>query len=225
MVYRQEFDSLLAIVAPAAILGPILVIVAASDLVAGLVAAPVLLLLVFATYTACVRAAGLVLRSLSPDAPRSFLEALQRTPDLVMTFAAPGAALLLGSDAALISIHEGFGPIGLLVLLLAVAAAVEWATRHAYDLPLVLGFDMTGPQAVEVGPATALDARERTLTLLGILSAPLIAVAALSLALGLFFAPLLGAALFVLALAFWLPFPAVCLTLDCVELQREPASA
>jgi hypothetical protein len=221
MVYRQEVDGFLTIIAPAALLGPILVIVATADLVAGLVTIPIFLLLYVATYAACLRAGGLVLRSLSPEAGRAYLDALRSGVDLAVTCGAPAGVLLAAGVSSIVLVHNDLGIVALALLMLSGAALIEWASRHAYDQALVLAFDAPAAEALRIS-SLLIDLRPRTLRLVCLACAPLAAAALVALWLGMVLAPPVGGAVFVLALAFWLPFPALVLTLDYAQLQSEP---
>lgn len=65
--FRQEGDKLFLIVVPAATIGPMGVMIALGSLTKAFVTIPLLVLLFFLTYAACVRAAGLMMENRTPD--------------------------------------------------------------------------------------------------------------------------------------------------------------
>lgn len=224
IVYRQEADSLLTIVAPAAILGPVLVIIAAASPTAAFASVPVLLLLYLATYATCVRAAGAMLRNLSPEPGRSFLDVVLSGPAVLIVAIVPFLLLTVVMCGALFVAEAGFAPIGAGMGLIGLAAAVQWVTQHPYDYSLLLAFDVGTDEAVRAGSQLAVVARRETLLLLGAVAAPLAALALVSLWAGIVLGQPAGAGIFLVALALWLPFPAIALTFGCDRLVHEPVT-
>lgn len=221
IVYRQEADNLLTIVAPAAILGPVLVIVSASSPTIALAAVPLLLLIYLATYATCVRASGAMLRNLSPDPTRSFLEVLVSAPGILVVAIAPILLLTVVMCGALFVAQAGFIAIGAAMGLVGLGAAAYWVTQHPYDFSLLLAFDVDSDQAVRGGSKLALVARDETLRLLALVAAPFAIVSLIALWAGIFLGQPAGAGIFLLALALWLPLPALALTFGCDRLVSE----
>lgn len=224
IVYRQEADSLLTIVAPAAILGPIFVIISALSPVAALAAVPVLLLLYLATYATCVRASGSMLRNLSPEPARSFVEVVLSAPAILIVAVAPFLLLTVVMTGALFVAEAGFVPVGAAMGLIGLAVAVQWMTQHPYDYSLLLAFDVGSNEAVRAGTRLAVVARRETLRLLAVLAAPLAALSLLALWAGIALGQPAGAGIFLVALALWLPFPAIALTFGCDRLVSATAA-
>ena len=180
ITYRQEVASLLTLVAPAVLVGPFLVVLAASGLIMALVIVPLLVLLYLATYAACVRAAGFVLRNLAPDPALSYLDVLSASPDLLRV-AAPGGILLAVVTACALVISDLAGPLlALQVGLLGFAAFLVWWARHAYDQPLILIHEVEAAEAAQVSAQLARGGLVWTLLLLGAAILPLVVVALLS---------------------------------------------
>jgi hypothetical protein len=224
IVYRQEADNFLTIVAPAAILGPVVVIISAASPSAALVSVPILLLLYLATYTTCVRASGAMLRNLSPDPMRSLIDVLVSAPSILIVAVAPVLLLTVVMCGALFVAEAGFVLIGAAMGLIGIGAAVHWATQHPYDYSLLLAFDVSPDDAVRAGSNLAIVARRETMVLLGMLAAPLAVVGLVALWAGIFLGQPAGAGIFLVAFAFWLPFPALALTFGCDRLVSEPAT-
>jgi len=218
ITYRQEVASLLTLVAPAVLVGPFLVVLAASGLIMAVVIVPLLVLLYLATYAACVRAAGFVLRNLAPDPALSYLDVLSATPDLLRV-AAPGGILLATVTACALVISDMAGPLlALQVGLLGFAAFLVWWARHAYDQPLILIHEVEAEEAAQVSAQLARGGLVWTLLLLGATILPLLVVALLSLGLAAAITPTFGGAVFTLAFALWLPVPALSVTSACTRL-------
>lgn len=221
MIYRQELDSFLTIVVPLAVLGPVLVIVATGGFIQTAVAVPILLFLILLTYAACLRAAALILRNLSPDPSTAWIEALRSAPAAIMAALAPALALA-GCFIVGVRISElGVPFIGLLPALAGLALFVRWSIRHAYDESLVLAHDMPSNEAMRVGPLLAVLDERWTARLLTALAAPLVVAMVLCWIASFYLTPLVGGALYVLAMAFWLPLPALALTIDCDRVLDE----
>jgi hypothetical protein len=224
IVYRQEADNLLTIVAPAAILGPVLVIIAAASPAAALVSVPILLLLYLVTYATCVRASGAMLRNLAPDPARSFIDVLISAPSILIVAVAPVLLLTVVMCGALFVAEAGFVPVGAAMGLIGIAVAVHWVTQHPYDYSLLLAFDVGPDQAVRAGSNLAVVARRETTVLLAMLAAPLALVGLIALWAGIFLGQPAGAGIFLLAFALWLPFPALALTFGCDRLVSQPTT-
>ena len=221
MVYRQEVDSFLTMIVPMAVLGPVLVIVATGGFIHALVAVPALLLLTLLTYAACLRAAALILRHLSPDPSAAWIEALRSAPAAITAALAPGLALA-GCVIMGVRISEyGIPFIGLVAGLAGPALFARWALRHAYDESLVLAHEMPSTEATRVGPLLAVLDERWTAKLLTALAAPMVVAMVLCWIASFYLTPLVGGALYVLAMAFWLPLPALALTIDCDRVLAE----
>jgi predicted neutral ceramidase superfamily lipid hydrolase len=116
---------------------------------------------------------------------------------------------------------DGMPLIAFAVALAGIAAFAHWTLRHAYDQSLVLAHDMPAPEAMRVGPLLASLQERWTPSLLAAIAAPLLAAVLLGWLAAQALAPPVGGAIFVLALAFWLPLPALALTIDCDRLLVE----
>jgi hypothetical protein len=221
IIYRHEVESLLIIAAPAAVLGPMGVLIAGTGLRVALAALPIVLLVYLAAYAACVAAARFALGNDDPDPGRSYLEALARAP-AVLVAAGPGLLLIGGSIAsALVIANEGFRLLALAVVLAGAGGTIWWAARHPYDLPLILAHDARGSEALRAGPQLAERAHEWTRWLLAATGLPLLLALLLSWGLGALIKPAFGAAFFAALLALWLPFAALVLTSACDRLVGE----
>lgn len=218
ITYRQEAENLLFLAAPAVVIGPLLILVSAAGLTPELVCVPLLLALYLATYAAAVRAAGRVVNNMEPDPIASFLGAAMRTLRVIQV-AAPGGLLLGGVWWCAIFLSDlGFDPASLLIGLGGTIAAFVWATRHVYDLPLVLVHDASANEAMSLGPQLA-DPNQTT-AFTATIASPLVAAGLLSLLLGLA-KPVFGGVVFAAAAGLWLPFAAMALTFSCDRLVSE----
>jgi hypothetical protein len=231
VLYRQELESLQLIAAPAVVLGPLLVIIATGGLPVALATIPAFLVLYLLSYAACVSAAGAALHNSEPTLGACYADALRCAPVLAR-LAAPAGLLLAGVfGAALVLSDIGFGYAGALFGLLGAGAGLFWASRHAYDQPLVILHQASAEEAAEVSERFWRDETAGTLLFLGAVALPLVPVLLLSWALGAALLPIVGAGLFVLVLALWLPFAALALTIACDRMieeatrQPEPAPA
>lgn len=218
IIYRQEAESLLIIVAPAIVLGPILAMISASGLMPALVTVPVFLLLYLAAYAACVRAAGFVLDNQEPEPGSAYLGVLSSALEVIRAAAPGGFLLAVAWASALVLIGLGFPLLALAIGLLGTAAAFPWASRHAYDQPLILVHEVRAVEAVRVGSHFAEAFKSWTMILLAVVSLPLLAAVLLSWGLAAAVTPSFGGAVFALALALWLPFSALSLTGACARL-------
>ena len=222
LVYRQEADSLLAIVTPAAVLALVLLIISTLSLTIALATVPAFILLYLATYSVCLQWAGTMSTNRSFGRGRTaWLELVVRAPSILLS-AAPACLLaLLVAGSAIVVGHAGFWYLAIADGLLGAAAGAHWVTRHAYDQPLVIVFEAGGRAAVEAGGELAELAHDWTVRLVGVLTLPLVIVAIVCVGLGLMLAPLAGAAIFLIALTVWLPFAALVLASGCQRLMDE----
>jgi len=233
IVCRQEVEDLLLIAAPAAVAGPILVLISTAGFTAAVVCIPIVLAIYLIVYAATVQASALMLRNMAPDPAEAYLAPLGSAVDIVRT-TGPGllfVAVLWG--LALGVSNQGFSEVAFVLGIAGAAAVFVWAARHAFDLPLILvhGLDATDAQrfgAQFVGE----DAIPRSLSFCGGVASPLLVAGLLSVALGLM-NPVFGAALFAAAFALWLPFGSLALSMACDRMvddtvaasQQQPASA
>lgn len=212
VAYRQEAENLVVLVAPALTAGPILVLVAAVGVTEALITIPLFVLLYVLTYAACVRAAGLVLANLAPDALQSYLDVIQSLPG-VLRASAPGALLLAGiAWSGVIIGDQGDPALALPVALGGALVFLVWAARHAYDQPLLLVQELSPEDAARAGTQITSSGLNWTLYLLLVSSLPLIAIGLLSGLVAVWIEPRFGAILFTLAVAVWLPLPAFTIT-------------
>src|SRR3990172_8888446 len=135
LIYRQELESLFTLMLPGIILGPVLLIVAAIGLTAGLALVPVLLLLYLGTYAACLNWAGYQLTSSSPPLGPMLLVLLRRAPDIMLSAAPTGLLLAAVSACGLVVADQGFAYLALLGAAAGFFAATHWLLPHAYELP------------------------------------------------------------------------------------------
>ena len=210
--YRDDAEDMLIIVAPAVVLGPILVIFASSGLRASLGTIPAFLLVYILTYAACVRAAGLLRKGLRPEPVVAYLDVLKNASWLLRAVA-PGPLLVaLVSGAALVVSDLVHPTPALAVGLLGPLIAFLWARRHVYDQPLVLAHGLAAAEATQVSSQVTGGNMLWTTLLLSLVSTPLLATLLLSWGLAAALTPASGAIVFAAALALWLPFSALSFT-------------
>lgn len=212
VVYRQEVESLLIAASPAIVMGPILVVVAASRPHVGLATIPALLLLYLATYAACVRVAASILNGAEPDHGLAYLSVLARAPDLLRAAAPPGLLLAVAFGGALLLSGEGIPYLAPALVLLGVAAAIHWAVRHPYEIQLILLHELGAEDVRAFGPHLAERTVAGTPVFLAAVGLPLLMAALASWGLAAAITPAFGGTLFSAALGLWLPFAALCLT-------------
>jgi len=222
LVYRQEADSLLAIVTPTAVLALVLLILATMSLTFALAVLPIFILLFLATYSMCLQWAGGIATTRHFGRGRSaWLELLLRAPAILIA-AAPGCLLaLLVAGSAVVVGHEGFWYLAVADGILGVAAGSQWITRHAYDQVLVIVYEGGGRSAVDAGQELAEVTGDWTGRVILLTLAPLILVAVLCAGISLVLVPLAGAAVFLLALTVWMPFAALVLVGACQRVMDE----
>jgi hypothetical protein len=226
ITYRQDGEGLLTVAAPAILLGPILVLIGGAGLFAALFTAPLIAIVYVATYAACVRAAGLIASSEEPDTLRAYLGTLDRAVSVARS-SAP-VALLFAAVAAsgLALIGDGHAELGMGVVLVGGLVMGHWSSRHAYEQPLILIHGLPWEEAREVSATLDRSDTKQILSLLGVVSLPLIFVAFISWGLSAAIAPGFGAALFAAAVGLWLPLVALTVTASCErfvdEVQGEP---
>ena len=225
IIYRAEVDSFLTIITPAAGLGLILLIVSDTGLTAALVTIPLLLVVYLATYAACIRQAGSMVAGGSYAATRVWLDVLGRMPHALVAAAPAGILIAVVAGCAVVLSDQGFWYLGMGVGLLGLAGAGRWASKHAYDQPLIIVYEARALEALETGSRLAADTRDWTLRLLAAVFAPLAAGGLISAGLAWLMAPIAGAAIFLLLVALWLPFGALCLTEACLRLVDRADSA
>ena len=231
IIYRQDGESLLIVAAPAILLGPILVLIAGAGLVAALVTAPLIALVYVATYAACVRAAGLVASNAEPDALRAYLGTLDRARGVARSSAPVALLFTAVAASALALVGDGHAELGLGIVLAGGLVMGHWASRHAYEQPLILVHGLPWDEAKEVSATLERSDLVRIVSLLGVVSLPLIFAAFISWGLSEAIAPTFGAALFAAAVGLWLPFVALTVTASCerfvdeVEGEAEPLPA
>lgn len=211
----QEAQNLALIVAPAAILGPIFVLIAVSSLGVALVTLPVLLVVYLAAYAACVRGAALMQRNLSPDPVEAYRDVLYSSPDVVRV-AVPGVLLAAAvAFTVLVVVDEGVMLLAAPVGLLGIGAILVWVTRHAYDLPLVIAHSLPAQEAARGGAQLAEAGMSWTVALMALVASPLLLVALLCWGFAAVVQPAFGGVVFMLALSAWLPLAASVLTTAC----------
>ena len=218
VVYRHEAESLLIIAAPAIVLGPVGVLIAASGLRAGIISIPLLMVLYLLTYASSLRAAKLVFQSDEPDPMSAFMGMMAKLPAILIAFTPIGLLMAATVVASLIVANEGFPLVAFALGLFGTFVALTWMAKHAYDLPLILAYGAGGLEALRAGrnvldTAPAWTARIFVATALPIMGGWLICWglwAALS--------PAFGAAVFAALAALWMPFAALSFMNACTRL-------
>jgi hypothetical protein len=225
ILYRQEAEDLLFIAAPAAVLGPILLLVIAYSTTAAFVCIPLVLLLYFAVYAASVQAASMMMGSRSPEPGPSYTGVLMRAPDL-LRIALPGGLLMAATWGICVFISDnGFPPIALLLGIAGGAIALAWVARHIFDVPLVVVHDMGASEAGALGSQMTAGPLSGPLVILLSIAAPLVGVAVLGLALAFVIHPLFAGVLFSIGTAVWLPFAALALVFASERLVDQVVAA
>ncbi len=223
LIYRQELESLFVLLVPGIVLGPVLLIIAATGLKAGLAIIPLLLLLYLGSYAACLTWAGDQLTNNARPAAMP-LTLLRRAPDIIQSVAP--VVLLLGvvSACGLVVADQGFLYLSLLAAAACFFTAAHWLTRHAYELPLVVIYNASARQAAEASALLDEEAKQWGVRLLMLIGAPIALVGLVGLWLAWAIAPLVGAAIFLLALTVWMPFGSLCFAAACARLLGEGES-
>jgi hypothetical protein len=222
LIYRQELESLFAILVPGVILGPGLVILAASGVKLGLALVPIIFLVCLVLFAASLVWAGNQLANSAPDPMPLLL--LHRAPNIVLSAAPLGLLLVAVSACAIVIADQGFGYLALLAVAAGVLAAVHWISRHPYELPLVVVYDASARQATAASARLPDDARQWTLRLLITSGAPLLVAGLIAIWMAWALAPMVGVAVFLLALTLWMPFGSLCLVSGCARLLSEGES-
>ena len=221
ITFRQEGENLLFIVAPAAVIGPIGAMIAFHSLTAAIVTIPLLVLLFFLTYAACLRAAGLMMENRTPEMGPAYGGVLESARDTIQ-FAWQGMAIISG--AAIVSVLVSTlwrTDVALLLIAFAGGGFLIWSARHAYEQPFLLGLSVPGHEAQAAGQHLADRLSSWTAMLVVTLSAPMLVAGALAFGLSTAISASFGAAAFTMAVALWLPLPALALTAACARLVSE----
>jgi hypothetical protein len=225
VIYRQEAESLLIAASPAVVFGPILVVVAASGLQAGLATIPLFLLLYLVTYAACVRAAASILEGAEPQFGPAYLGVLTKAPDILRAAAPPGLLLAVALGSAFFLAREGVPYLAPGAALLGIAAAVHWTARHPYEPQLILLHELGAEEARAAGLGLA----ERTVAgapaFLAAVGLPLLMAALVGWGLAAVVNPTFGGVFLSAALGLWLPFAALCLTDPYLRAADEAVAA
>jgi hypothetical protein len=222
LIYRQELEGLFAVLVPGVVLGPLLLILAATGVKMGLALAPVIFLVYLGLFAATLIWAGYQLTNSAPDAMPLVL--VRRAPDIILSAAPVGLLLVAVSACAIIVADQGYGYLALLAIAAGGLAAVHWLSRHTYELPLVVVYDASARQATAASALLSDEAKQWTLRLLIAIGAPVMFVGLISVWLAWAIAPLVGAAVFLLALTLWMPFASLCLVAGCARLLGEGES-
>ncbi len=224
LIYRQELDSLFTILVVGVVMGPILLILAATGLKMGLALLPLIFLFYLGLYASNLSWADYQLAngSSSDSLP---LMLLRRAPDLVTSAAPLGLLLVVVSACGIVVSDLGFGYLALLAAAAGFFAAGHWLTQHAFELPLIVVYNASARQASAASAQLDDDAKQWTLRFLMTAGAPMIAIGLISVWLAVATVPLVGAAVFLLALTLWMPFGSLCLVSACARLLGEGESA
>ena len=218
VIYKQELESLQVLVIPAILLGPILAMVASSNLTLALASLPVFLLVYGVCYAASVRGAGMLLNNREPSPGTVYSGVLAKSIDVWLA-GAPLALLAAGLAASgIVASDLGDAFLAPAFVVAGAVVTLTWASRHAVDLPLILVYGLGAHDATHVGNVIARGSETRRVALLTMVAAPVGVAALLGWAVGLWLAPVVGAGIFLIALALWLPFAAVAMTVHASQL-------
>jgi len=218
IIYKQELESLQILVIPAILLGPILAMVAATNLTLALVTTPAFLLVYGVCYAASVRGAGMLLNNRDPSPGAVYSGVLAKSIDVWLA-GAPLALLAAGlAVAGLVASDLGDAFLAPIFAIAGGACVLVWASRHALDLPLILVYGLGAHDATHVGNVIARRSEPQRLALLTMVAAPVALAALLGWGAGAWLAPVVGAGIFLIALALWLPFAAVAMTVHTSQL-------
>lgn len=217
----REAESLLLLVVPVIIISPVLIIVAGSGLIAGLVTVPIFVLLYLLSYALCIRGAGSLLENVAPEPLPVLLDVVTDLPSYLRIMAPAGFVLAVSAACSLVAGDQGFGLIALAIGFLGVAAAAWWQVRHAYEPALVLLHGTSADDAQEVGPYLADATRATTAPLVAAVTGPALVALLLSWGIGAATGPALGAIVLAIAVALWLPFAAAIFAVACDRLINE----
>lgn len=218
IVYRHEAENLLIVAAPAVVLGPVCVLIAASGLRAAFATIPVLMVVYLITYSASLRAAKLVLDSDEPDPMSAFAGTLAKLPAILIVFTPFGLLISTTAAASLIVANQGFALGAFALGLFGALVTLAWAAKHAYDLPLILAYGVGGFEALRAGrnvleTAPAWNARIFVATVLPLMGSWLICWG-----LWAILSPTFGASVFAALTALWMPFAALSFMGACTRL-------
>ena len=224
IVYRQEAENLLIVAAPAVVLGPVCVLIAASGLQAAIISIPVLMVLYVLTYATSLRAARLILQSDEPDPLSAFASTLAKLPAILILLAPFGLLMATTAAASLIVANEGYALTAFALGLFGALVTLAWVARHAYDLPLVLAYGVGGFEALRAGrnvleTAPAWNARIFVATGLPLMGSLLICWG-----LWTMLSPAFGASVFAALAALWMPFAALSFMGACTRLVGQDAA-
>lgn len=225
IVYRHEAESLLIVAAPAVVLGPVCVLIAASGLQAAMISIPALIVLYLLTYATSLRAAKLVFQSDEPDPLSAFASTLAKLPAILIAFAPIGLVIATTAVASLIVANEGFPLIAFGLGLSGSLVALSWMSRHAYDLPLILAYGVDGLQALQAGRNVLQTAPAWTSRIFVATGVPLLATWLICWGLWAVLSPAFGAAVFAAVVALWMPFAALSFMGACTRLVSQDATA
>ena len=225
IVYRHEARNLLIITGPAVVLGPLCVLIASSVLAAALLIVPLLMAIYLLTYAVSLRAAHLVSHGDSPDPVRAFLGTLPRLPAIVMASTPIALLLVAVSTSALIVSDQGFPSLAFGVGLLGAFIALAWMARHAYDLPLIMAYDVGAFEAIRAGRNVLDKAPWWTARVFAASGLPLMIGWLICWGLWAALAPTFGAAVFAALAAVWIPFAALSFVTARTRLDSEQLPA
>jgi hypothetical protein len=222
LVYRQEADSLLTVIAVTAVSSLVLLIGAALSLTFALASIPLFITLYLFAFCVCLQWSGTMATSRpSTRGWNAWLELVQKGPAVIYA-AGPGCVLvMLVTASGVVAADAGFWYLAFPVGALGLFAGAQWMLRHVYDVVLIVLFDARAQDAIDIGGQMTDGAYEWSSRVTALVSLPLAAAGTLAIFIGFWLAPLAGAALFVLVLAAWLPFCALVLTNACQRLLDE----
>lgn len=213
IVYRREVENLIFVASPAIVLGPILVLVAASSgLLSGLVAVALLALLYAIVWSACVSAAGLLHNNEEPTMLASYVWTLRRSIDVVRAAGPAIVGLMVTLEASFAVAHFGFVDLAFGLGLVAIATGVHWASRHGLEHPMVVAFGAELDEAREFSLALAERQGMRGVALFVMVALPMVLGQLLCFGLATAISPVFGAAALAAIAALWLPYSALALT-------------
>ena len=212
VIYRQEVENLIFVAAPAIVLGPILVLVAASGFLTNIVTVALLALLYAVVYSACVSAAGLIHNNQEPDPLSAYAWTLRRLFDTARTVGPAVLGLVLTLETASAIGHLGFADLAFALGLIVTAFGVYWASKHALEQPMTVAFGATLDEAREYSEELAVHQGMRGIAFYTVVSLPVLLGELICLGLASSIKPELGAAFLAAIVALWLPFCALAIT-------------
>jgi hypothetical protein len=227
LIYRQEADTVLTLVAPLAVVSLVLLIVVSfGGLAPGVTALAGLVLAYALGYAASLHWAGSIAttRMFGRGRP-AWVEVLLRGPQALLVLGPACVLAVFAGSVALVVAREGFWYLSAGIGGIAAAAAAPWVFRHAYDLPLVVLYEASSRDALDAGARLSDETRDWTARLVLLTSIPLALGAAVAGLIALPLGPVAGAAIFLIVVSAWMPYWALVMASACAKVLDETATA